>query len=709
MNKDFMKWYYDQRSPYITSQMIKEVYKEQSDKILLEVAPFFDMDSNDNLTLKKDYAIGKLTIKRTIAFLIVSETTKDIPIDLYELNGAMEGDIVLVKKYFDPFVVEIIESKLKKIIADVKITKDKKMRFDAVAADNKLIVVENIPDYLVDGHVILLNVIEVTRTKIITNFVQVIGHKNDPDMEIVKIVYDYEWPLTFSKEALDELHHIRVDKAYESKTRKDITDKFIVTIDGIDAKDLDDAISIEKLDSGNYKLGVHIADVSYFVKDGGFLDKDAYQRATSVYLADRVIPMIPHGLSNDLCSLNPHEDKYTITCEMELNQDIDVVSYNIYASIIESKRRLTYDEVNSLFKENQSTGLKKLDDMLYLMNEISQKLKMIRSQRGAIDFESSELKFKLDMDGNVLDIEERKTDAAEELIESFMILANETVAKHFHSNHLPGIYRVHEKPTIEKLEIALETTSKMGFKSDAKSKSTAQTLQKLTKKVSGTEYEYIINMILLRSMQKAKYSEKPIGHFGLASPYYSHFTSPIRRYPDLLLHRMIRDLILNHPSDEEFIKIKNHYENILPSYSEHTSSNERIAINMERDVNKLKSRQYMQNFINKSFEGQIVSMMPSGFFVKLTNGIEGFVNVRNINQYLIYDEQQLLFYTDHGNRYRLGDMIKVKLIKVDEIDNNIDFTIDQKNKAVKHEFKKVTKKPSYSAKPKKVHRKKVKR
>ena len=685
MNKTFIKWFFDQHQQHVTYDAMCAVYKDEVDHILDNHKDFFDIDLNKGIQLKKKYALGKLTIKRTIAFLMMNEDIKDIAIDLFDLNGAMEGDIVLADvSSYNPFISEIIHSNLTKLIADVKITKQKKMRFDAVDAANKLVIVDNIPDYLVDGHVVLLEVMEVTRTQIYTKFGEVIGHVNDPDMAIVKIVYDYEWPLKFSKDVLNELHQIKIDKAYEAQTRRDIKDKLTVTIDGADAKDLDDANSLEPLDDGHYKLGVHIADVAYFVKDGSFLNEAAYNRATSVYLADRVIPMIPHGLSNDLCSLNPNEDKYTLTCEMVLNKDAEVISHDIYASIIENKHRLTYDDVNKLFKTNETTGTKAIDDMLFNMNELAQKLKQLRSKRGAIDFESTELKFVLDVDGNVLGVEERTTDEAESLIESFMILANETVARHFHENDLPGIYRIHEKPAAEKLEMALESSKKLGFSPDQTAKSSAEKLQRLTKKVSNTPYAYIINMILLRSMQKAIYSEKPIGHFGLGSTYYSHFTSPIRRYPDLLLHRMIRDLIVNKTDDESFKKLKKHYQDLLPTYAEHTSNQERLAINMEREVNKLKSRQYMEQFIGQSFDGQIVSMMPSGFFVKLDNGIEGLVNVRNVNQYLIYDDEQLLFYTDSGKRYRLGDRIRVKLIKVDSVDNNIDFTIDSKNQAQTH-------------------------
>jgi len=707
MDKQFMKWFYDQKLDIITNEQLKSAYGKALDQLLKDHQDLLEMDAVGNISLNKRYAIGILTIKRTIAFLIMPEDHKDIKLDLFDLNGAMEGDIVLVDiSSYNPHVVEIIWSSLTKLIADVKITKDKKMRFDAADAANKLIVVKDIPDYLVDGHVVLLEVTEVTRTKIYTKFSEVIGHLNDPDMEIVKIVYDYEWPLKFSHDVLDELHQIKVDHAYEAKTRRDLRDKLIITIDGADAKDLDDAISLEALDNGNFKLGVHIADVSYFVKDGSRLNEAAYMRATSVYLADRVIPMIPHGLSNDLCSLNPDEAKYTLTCDMVLTPDAEVIDHEIYASIIESKHRLTYDGVNDYLKKGESTGNNEVDALLSNMNMFARKLKDIRRMRGAIDFHSTELKFVLDKNGDVLDVVERLTDEAEGLIESFMILANETVSRHFYDNDLPGIYRIHEKPTIDKLDIAFESSKKLGFGVDQTAKSTSQKLQRLTEKVLDTPYGYIINMILLRSMQKAIYSEKPVGHFGLASPYYSHFTSPIRRYPDLLLHRMIRDLIVNKPDEQQLKDLKKHYRDLMPSYSEHTSNQERLAVNMEREVNKLKSRQFMAQFINQSFDAQIVSMMPSGFFVKLDNGIEGLVNVRNVNQYLIYDDENLLFYTDSGNRYRLGDRIRVKLIKVDEVDNNIDFTIDAKNKAQAHTTKKIAHKSrrQSSDKPKPRHK-----
>ncbi len=673
MNKEFIIWYFEQQKTYISLETIKETFKEQAETILADIAPFFDVHKKYGVTLNPRFALGILEIKRTVAFL-VQKDTNDLVVELEHLENALDQDLVIVEKTrrFNK-VKAVIKSHLTQIIANVHKT-IQGIRFDSLQTEGRSIKVYNIPDYLVDGHVVLLKIREISLREITTDFGEVIGHKNDPDMDIVRIIYEYQWPLKFPHEVIKQVHETKYDLTYEKSTRVDLTNQLIVTIDGADAKDLDDAISLTKNTDGTFELGVHIADVSYFVPENSPLDQEAFNRATSVYLADRVIPMIPHGLSNDLCSLNPHESKFTLTCQMTLSEQMEVIDYKIFPSIIESKYRLTYQAVNELLKNNQSLGNQTLDDMLFKMNEMAQKLKVIRRKRGAIEFESSELKFELDLEGHVLKIEERKTDDAEMLIESFMILANETVAKHFHENHLPGIYRVHEKPDVDKLDTALLTVEKLGFKHDKSSKTTAKILQKLTQQSLATPYQYIIHMILLRSMQKAKYSPSPIGHFGLASDYYSHFTSPIRRYPDLLLHRMIRNLVFE-TNKKEFVKKKSHFEMIMYHYCEQSSEQERKAINMERDVVKLKSCDYMQNHIGEVYQGLIIQIMPSGFFVKIENGVEGFVALRNVPCYLIYDEENLLFFTNNGKKYRLGDQVEVKLIKVDMVEKQIDFTV----------------------------------
>jgi len=676
MNKEFIRWYHSQQQTYIPKEQIENLFKEQVETLVLDLAPFFDYNEKRGISLNPKYALGILQIKKTIAFLLQKDTA-DLVVELENIGNALDQDLVIVEKQRRFNVVRaVIHSHLTQIIASVRKTK-KSIRFESPQTEGRFLNVNHVPDYIVDGHVVLLQIDEIGMYQIQTTFLEVIGHKNDPDMDIVKIIYEYQWPLKFNKDVLQQVFEMKVDHEYEAQTRVDLTKELVVTIDGADAKDLDDAISFKQLDDDTYELGVHIADVSYFVREHTPLDMEAYARATSVYLADRVIPMLPHGLSNDLCSLNPHEKKYTISCVMIVNGALDILSYKIIPTIIESKYRLTYDAVNQLLKKHESLGNEQLDDMLFKMNEFAQVLKIKRRKRGAIDFESSELKFDLDVEGHVLGVKERHTDDAEMLIESFMILANETVATHLYKHHLPCIYRVHEKPDVEKLDQALYTLERLGFKHDPKSKTTAKMLQKLTDETRGTPYEYIVHSILLRSMQKAKYAPDPIGHFGLGSEFYSHFTSPIRRYPDLLLHRMIRAFEFD--KKENLGKKKAYFDSILPTYSEHTSAQERKAIQMERDVVKLKSCEYLQDRIGEVFDATIIQMMPSGFFVKLMMGIEGFVSLRNLPMYLVYDEENLLFYTNYGKRYKLGDKISVKLIKVDMTEMQIDFVIETKD------------------------------
>lgn len=701
MNKQFLIWFHEQHKQFVTIEEVREVFLDKTDKMLMQSTPFFDIHPKFGVNLKPKYALGILDIKKTIAFLI--QAGDDLKLEMRDLNQAMNGDLVLVEK-FKKFnkVVEVVRSSLIQIIAEVRKTKYY-TRFISDKEIDRFVAVEQVPDYLVDGHVVLLKVKQITPYQVVAEFKEIIGHKNDPDMDILKIIFEYNWPISFSQDIIKELVEIKVDKNYERKIRRDLRDELIVTIDGADAKDLDDAISVVKEDN-KYHVGVHIADVSYFVKDGSLLDDEAYRRGTSVYLADRVIPMLPHGLSNDLCSLNPHEDKYTLTCQMTLNESFDVINYEIFASVIESKKRLTYSAVNMLLKEGVSLGEISVDEMILVANKVGQGLKEKRHQRGAIDFSSSELKFEIDpITNDVLSVSERRTDDAEGLIESLMILANEVVAKHFSDHQLPGIYRVHEKPDEEKLEKALDTVAKLGF--IAKNvKKTSQMLQRLTEKSLDTNYQYVVHTQLLRAMQKAKYSEDAIGHFGLGSLYYSHFTSPIRRYPDLFLHRMIHDLVLVKPTKQ---KIR-YYKNMLSEVSDSTSNQERKAISMERDVIRLKSCSYMENKVGEVFEGMIVSLTQSGMFVKLDNGIEGFIALRDLNMFLNYDETQLLFYTHQGKQYKLGDKVSVKLIAVNMVEKQISFVFSDMNheikpKGVKHE----SHRPKQKSNPRLRNRRKV--
>lgn len=658
-------------------QQTRKIHQDQIGIIDLELYPFLVYEDSYYI-LKPEILIGRLDHKKTFGFL--RQELEDVYIDQRDLGDAMHDDIVLVKEGVEPRIVYVVKRALTIIIATLKKTQ-RGLFFEPDTYIDRRLEVDPY-EGLVPGHVVMLEVDQIDTFAIFAHVKKLIGHINDPDINTLKIVHAYEWPDKFSQETMDSLKEIHIDLDKEKKERIDLTQDLIITIDGKDAKDLDDAISLTVKD-GFYHLGVHIADVSHYVKEDSLLDQEAFKRSTSSYLADRVIPMLPHLLSNDLCSLNPHELKLTLSCMMVLDENAKVISYDIQKTFIESKRRMTYDEVNQFFKTNKSLHDSALEHMLIQMNELSQKLKVIRKQRGEIEFESSELGFIVDDKGRVLDVYERKTDEAEELIESMMLIANETVAFHMYHAELPGIYRIHEKPDTTKLRLALQTVAKLGFPVNMKQLGNPKPLQMLTKNTQDTPYSYIVHMALLRAMQKAKYSEQQSPHYGLGARYYSHFTSPIRRYPDLILHRMIHRLVLG--ESKSLKKDIYHFESILPEVAQHTSDQERKAIQMERDVAKLKSCEYMQDKIGQYFKGLISQMMPSGMFIKLDNGIEGFVPLRVLDDYYMYDESNLTFIGNRGKRYRLGDRVKVELLDVDLAAKKMDFVIIDKkpNKKVK--------------------------
>ncbi len=666
MSKLYMRFYEEQT---------RKLHQDELKDIDLAQFPFLTRQ-DPYVMLKPDILIGRLDHKRTFGFL--RQTTDDIYIEQAHLGDAMHDDIVLVRDGMNPKVELVLKRALTTIVATVKKTK-RGFQFDAeIHLDRPLSVDKT--DGLVTGHVVMLKVDEIRAKSIHTHVDKIIGHRNDPDIETMKIVYAYQWPLSFDDKVMSSLENLVIDHDHEQQTRLDLTRQLIVTIDGKDAKDLDDAISLEVKDD-HYHLGVHIADVSHYVRPDTPLDEAAYERSTSAYLADRVMPMLPHLLSNDLCSLNPHERKYTLSCLMVLDQEAKVVSHKIEKTIIESKRRLNYDEVNAFLKKGVTLSNKTLETMLTQMNELSQKLKKLRKQRGEIEFESTEIGFVLDQKGRVLDVYERLTDEAEELIESLMLVANETVAAHMHHAKLPALYRIHEKPDVEKLRTALLTIQKLGIPVNLKQLGNPRPLQHLTKSTAQTNYGPIIHMLLLRSMQKAKYSDINDIHYGLGARHYSHFTSPIRRYPDLMLHRMIHLFVLG--ESKRYAKDIKHYDYIMHDIAQHTSDQERKAIQMERDVAKLKSCEFLLDKLGQRFKATITQMMPSGMFVRLQNGIEGFVPLRELNDYFSYHEANLVFVGNRGTRYRLGDEVTVELVGVDLATRKIDFTMVDKTRSKK--------------------------
>lgn len=625
--------------------------------------------------LKKNVFIGSVDLKENFGFL--RQPIEDLYLEKKEIKDLTNNDVVLVEmRKNNPKVKLILKRGLETIIATIqkrrngyKYFTDKPLYRNIIVGDESLAV---------DGLVVKLKVEMITGDKIYAYIDEVIGHINDPDIEILKIVAYHNWPDIDVNELEKEANNLNINIEEEKKSRLDLTDKLIVTIDGKDAKDLDDAISLEIIDN-NYILGVHIADVSLYVKENSLIDKAAYQKSTSVYMANKVIPMLPHKLANDLCSLNPNTTKLTLSCIMTINSEGKVIDYQITKSFIESKARLNYDDVNNLLENNISLGDKRIDDLIFKMNELSQKLALNRRRRGELEFDSEELQFEFNDKNEVINVYPRKTGLGEELIESFMLIANETVAFHMEENGFPSIYRIHEKPDTDKLDEALDKLSRLNIEYNKKAIHNVKELQKILKSAKNTDREFVVNMIMLRSMQRAKYDKNPLGHFGLAARYYTHFTSPIRRYPDLILHRIIKELVLG---ENNSLKRYNYYEKNLETIAKHTSVQERVAIEIERDVIDLKSCEYLLDKIGSVFDAQIVQVLKSGLFVRLTNGIEGFINMKNIYRNSTYDPVMLGYYAN-GKLYKLGDKIQVELIDVNMLDRQIDFIIYNKKGANK--------------------------
>ena len=525
---------------------------------------------------------------------------------------------------------------------------------------------------------------------------EIIGNKNDPGVDIMSIVVDNDINPEFPNEVLKEAESIP-DHVLDSDRvgRKDLTKNMVITIDGDDSKDFDDAVGLDMLPNGNFHLEVDIADVTHYVKEGSPLDEEAYARGTSTYLVDRVIPMLPFRLSNGICSLNPGEDRLALTCEMEIDHSGNVVKHDIYPSVIQSKYRMTYNNVNEILKgdEELTEEYAPLVPMLKQMAQLHEILFNKRHQRGAIDFEETEAQIIVDENGKPIDIKLRERGTSEKMIESFMLAANETVAEHYNVKHVPFLYRVHEKPDEEKIKNFFEFAAAMGVQVKGNLKEiTPKMFQNVLSDVVGTPEEQVVTIMLLRSLQQARYSDEPLGHFGLAAKYYTHFTSPIRRYPDLTVHRMIHSYAENGFTDDEQAK----WGNKLQEIAEHTSSRERISINAERAVDDLKKTEYMADQVGNTFDAVVSSVTSFGMFIQLDNTVEGLIHISNMkDDFYEFDEKSLSMHgRGTGKTFKVGQPIKVKLIRADVEHRQIDFervlTPEEQEQADKREaeFKK---------------------
>ena len=617
------------------------------------------------------------------------EGMDDVFIPPHEVNGAINGDTVLIRVLKESFgdrregtVTKVVERGQTKFVGTFQANRgfgfvvldDKKLPMDIFIAKGDTLGA-------VDGHKVVVEIATWPEDlKSATGYItKILGHKNDPGVDILSILYKHGIPPEFPSEVVSAAQQVP-DEITEAdlKDRRDLRHETIVTIDGADAKDLDDAVTVTKNVDGTYKLGVHIADVSYYVTQGSVLDIEAYDRATSVYLTDRVIPMIPHRLSNGICSLNPQVDRLTLSCEMIIDEDGNVISHEIFQSVIKTTERMTYRDVYKILEEQDKELIeryKPLVPMFKDMAELSNILRNKRTLRGAIDFDFKESKVLVDEDGWPVDIEIRERTVAEKLIEDFMLVANETVAEHFHWMNVPFIYRIHEDPKPEKLQRFFEFVTNFGILI----KGTGNTihpkaLQDVLKAIEGMPEEPVISTMLLRSMQQAKYYPESIGHFGLSTDFYTHFTSPIRRYPDLIVHRLIRTYLVNKDTSQETIA---QWSMAMDEIADHTSERERRAVDAERDTDALKKAQYMSDKIGEEFEGIVSSVTNFGIFIELPNTIEGLVHISNMtDDYYRFDDRQMIMIGERTNRqFRIGDEVKVRVANVIIEESSIDFEI----------------------------------
>lgn len=627
---------------------------------------------------------GTLSLnEKGFGFIIINKDIKDVYVNEKNINGAQDGDLVLfeylnkdkerpegriiktIKRNYEPLVGEVIL-----VDGEYFVKPDKKGANIYIPRDNL--------NGAVEGHKVVVTPLkEGNRVGKIT---KIIGHKNDVGVDILSFVYEYNFSPSFPDEVVEELDDIpsylteeEINKELSSG-RRDLRSEEIFTIDGSDTKDIDDAISLSKLDDGKYKLGVHIADVSYYVKEGTKLDDEAYFRGTSVYLVDRVLPMLPHKLSNGICSLNENEDRFAFSCEMIIDDKGDIGHYEIFKSIIRSRKKMTYEEVNKILEENTtSEDYKPFEKTLLLMNELSKILRKKMIRRGYIEFESTEAKIKVDENCHPTHIESRVQRSGEELIENFMIAANETVASSIYYKNLPGIYRVHDKPDEKRLGEFMKFLSLHGYVVNGKNKiDNPKDLQHILSQLEEVPEVRVLHDMAIRSQAKAVYSDINIGHFGLGSKCYSHFTSPIRRYPDLILHRLLKDYNYNY-SD----RIISERKEELPIECEHCSIREQEAQNCERDVDKMKKAEYMMDHIGEVYAGIISGVQEFGFFVELENTIEGLVKAESIKgDYYVFDNDLMaLIGKKSKKKYSFGDKVKVKVTRADKDRSEIDFEI----------------------------------
>ena len=607
--------------------------------------------------------------RRGFGFVIIDGEEKDYYISNDNVNGAINGDEVVIKVLdegrHEAAVLKVNQRNLNNLLVGEFYKKNDKnfIKLD----DDRLNIIVEIPEEEADGVVPGHKVVVKVENKISKSnyyqgkIIRILGHKDDPGVDILSIAAKYQINDIFPDGVIEELKNIPDEVSKEElKGRKDLTNEVIFTIDGDDTKDIDDAISIKKLDNGNYLLGVHIADVSHYVKEGTSLGDEAYARGTSSYLANTVIPMLPHQLSNGICSLNPNVVRLTISCVMEIDDKGKLVDSEIFESYIKSRKQMTYKNVNKILNENViPDGYEEFVSDLRLMEELSKIIRKHKIEKGYLDFDIPEPKIITDKEGKAIDIQKRIQDTGENLIEDFMIMANETVASTISYMELPFIYRVHGLPDEEKIRSFLSFVNILGYKVNANLKNiTPKTIQNILSQLKDKKEYNILSSMLLRSMQKAVYDNVNIGHFGLASKFYTHFTSPIRRFPDLTVHRLLRTYLFNHNIDNQII---DYYNSTLPEIAKHSSEREMAATQCERDVDDMKMAEYMESHIGEVYKGVISTVTNYGVYVELPNLVEGMIKIDQLeDDYYFYDEATFsLVGKRNKRRYILGQAIEI--------------------------------------------------
>lgn len=676
--------------------MLLQVPKERRDE-LRQILEALESEGKIYLSKRGKYCQGeakRLTgifraSLKGFGFVVIEGEEQDIYIAEEDTNTAMDQDEVEVVITREPDgrsregkIVRIVNRALTKVVGLYQVRKGKSYGF--VIPDNQrlssdIFVPAEYSKGAVDGHKV---VVELTsygddRRSPEGKVVEIIGHINDPGTDILSIVKGYDLPLEFPEKVLNQAERVAkpVSEA-DRQGRQDLRDWQMVTIDGEDAKDLDDAVSIAR-EGDCYILGVHIADVTNYVQENSALDREAFKRGTSVYLVDRVIPMLPHTLSNGICSLNQGEDRLALSCIMKIDEKGRVVDHEIAETVIRVDQRMSYTSVKKILEDHDPKETKKYQELVPMFEEMSRLSKILREHRrirGSIDFDFPETKMILDEKGCPLELRPYERNVATRMIEDFMLLANETVAEDYYWQELPFVYRTHEAPDEEKIRTLATFINNFGYSMHVGANEVRpKEIQKLLAKVEGSPQEAMISRLALRSMKQAKYTPENSGHFGLAAAYYTHFTSPIRRYPDLQIHRIIKDNIRGRMKEEKIV----HYDKILPEVTKHASEMERRAEEAERETVKLKKVEYMQQHLGEIFEGVISSITKWGMYVELPNTVEGLVHVANMrDDHYEYDENRYELIGAHTNKvYKLGQRIRIRVTGADRLLRTIDFEI----------------------------------